>query len=406
MHIDRDRFLEEGYLIVRNVVSLEALDGLRKAYEILVEHQKQTWAQERNPGDPPGGVWETSRQPRLHLHRPPLAHQIDKQSGPAIEIWLHENMQGVSSQLLGVKDAAVTEMMMMCSPQSDHGPAQWHRDMYPPYAGPLQGYIEDILESGPRYVQWNLSLYDDDVLWVVPGSHVRVNTPEEDARILEDPGVPLPGSVQTHLNAGDGVVYILPILHWGSNYSTRLRRCIHGGFSEYAIYQEQGYIQHLSPDAQSTFARWIRHSEEMQDHTEIVLRAALEKNGAGYYTALENLHPGRGEKGKLLSTVFLSKTVQRIYNLKRPDFDRLPAKVQGEAIRPHPMTLDWGRPFAERFTPGEARSLLDRFEPIDTSLQSDQEQFAPGFQGANSPYFFNEMPTDIDLDRFIASWET
>ena len=48
-----------------------------------------------------------------------------------------------------------------------------------------------------------------------------------------NPRLPVPGWVQTNLRAGDGVVYILPLLHWGSNYSTRLRRTIHGGFSDF-----------------------------------------------------------------------------------------------------------------------------------------------------------------------------
>ena len=56
-----------------------------------------------------------------------------------------------------------------------------------------------------------------------PGSHIRINTEEENRQLLADPRLPLPGSVQTHLNGGDGVVYITPILHWGSNYSAKLR---------------------------------------------------------------------------------------------------------------------------------------------------------------------------------------
>ena len=405
MHVDRDRFLEEGYLIVRDIVPAEELDALREAFEILVEYQKAIWVRERKPDEPPGGQWEAHRQPRLQIHRPPLVHKIDERSAPAVEIWLNERMHGLSSQLLDDEDAALTEMMLMCSPQKDHGPAKWHRDMYPPYAAPLQGYIDDILETGPRYVQWNLSLYDDDVLWVVPGSHLRPNTEEEEAQLYDDPRVPLPGGVQTHLKAGDGVVYILPIVHWGSNYSPRLRRCVHGGFSRYTLYEEQCYIQHLSPGAQATFARWICHSEQMQNHTEAGLRAVLEKDETSYHAALERLQPGCGERSKALSTVFLSKTAQRIYNLKRPDFDSLPERVQQLSTHPQPPTFDWGRAFADRFTSDEASTLLDRFEPVDIALQTENEQFVPGFQSPrSSTYIFNEMPADLTVEGFIAGW--
>ena len=110
-----------------------------------------------------------SAQPRILLGRDPLAGHVDEKTASAIEIWAHENMQGVSSELLGTEDAGVTEMMLMCNPVRDRGPATWHRDHHPIDTAPLLGYIDDIVETGPRYVQWNLSLYDDSVLWVLPG---------------------------------------------------------------------------------------------------------------------------------------------------------------------------------------------------------------------------------------------
>ena len=36
MRVDRDRFLEEGYLVVQEVVPPDQLDEVRAAYEILV----------------------------------------------------------------------------------------------------------------------------------------------------------------------------------------------------------------------------------------------------------------------------------------------------------------------------------------------------------------------------------
>ena len=213
--IDRDRFLEDGYLVVKDAVPPNNLEGVRRAYETLVERQREDWKAERKEGEPPGGQWETSAQPRLLLQRPPLVRQLDRETAPAVEVWLEENIRATSSELLDEPNAAVTEMMMMCNPVRDHGPAKWHRDIHPIDTAPLQGYIDDILEGGPRYLQWNIPLYDDSVLWVVPGSHVRCNSDEENKQLLKDPCQALPNSVQTHLKAGDGVVYITPILHWG-----------------------------------------------------------------------------------------------------------------------------------------------------------------------------------------------
>lgn len=402
MNLNKDQFLEEGYLVLRNVIPPERLEELRRAYELMVERQKVIWAQNRGPGDPPGGAWETGTQPRLILHN--MSPQMDKRTASTLEIWLHENLHGVSSELLGLEDAAVTEMMMMCNPVRDCGPAAWHRDFSPSYCAPLQGYVDDIIENGPRYVQWNVPLYDDDVLWVVPGSHKRFNSEAENQQLQKNTRTPLTSGVQTQLNAGDGVVYILPILHWGSNYSTKKRRTIHGGFSAFAHYPDLSYLKHLSSAARSTFERWEKYSHEKRYNTESVLRAVLKKDAMAYHLALDELHPGRGPKGKLQSTLFLSKAARRIRDLKRPDFDQLPERERSAAKSVHPMTLQWGTPIAERFTLEETETLWARFKSVDAALQVDEEQAAPGFQGGLSAYELNEVPPALSVDSFIAAW--
>ena len=404
MEINRDQFLEEGYVILRQVIPPHQLADLRRAYELLVERQKVIWARERGPQDPPGGAWETSAQPRLNLEA--LASQIDAQTVSAVEIWLHENMQGVSSRLLGVEDAAVTQMMLMCNPVRDHETDDhrgWHRDFYPPHTAPLQGYNDDILENGPRYVQWNLPLYDDSVLWVAPGSHVRFNTAAENAALNKDASTPLPGAIQTHLAAGDGVAYILPLMHWGSRYNANMRRTIHGGFSEFPTYKDLPYLEHLSPASQASFKRWNERSERTIDLIEGALRAVINSNGPDYMAALDRLHPNRGEKGRLLSTIFLSKSAKRIHHLKSPHFDRLPQQERMWATQIHPMTLQWGKPLAARFTEQEAGILWARFKFVDDLLQAGEDQWTPGFQGEETRYYFDQVPAELSVDAFVAT---
>ena len=131
MQVNRTQFMEDGYLVFREVIPPAELDALRESYELMVSRQREIWARERAPHDPPGGVWETSPQPRLLLGRDPLAGLVDEKTASAVEIWAHENMQGVSSELIGSEDAGVTEMMLMCNPVRDCGPATWHRDHHP-----------------------------------------------------------------------------------------------------------------------------------------------------------------------------------------------------------------------------------------------------------------------------------
>lgn len=403
MQLDRDRFMEEGYLILRNVIPPDKLKSLRTAYETLVDRQRTDWARDREAGAPSGGVWETSPQPRLSLHGAP--ELIDEETASAVEFWLHDNTLCVSRELLAAPDAGVTEMMLMCSPVRDHGPANWHRDVHPIDTAPLEGYILDLIENGPRYVQWNIALYDDDVLWVVPGSHLRVNTEEEDRSILADPKAPAPGGVQTHLKAGDGVVYILPILHWGSNYSTKLRRTIHGGYSNFTAYADLRYTRYLQPESRAAFERWATRTERMKDHTEAALRAAIRRDGAAFLKALDALHPGRGDQGKRLTTVYLCKAALFIYLAKHPDLEDIPPALKGSAKRPHPGTLNWGSGFTDRFSLEEADLLWQRFRPMDAQLQADETHFKPGFQSGPMRYFFNTMPADLTVEGFMAGWK-
>ena len=403
--IDRDRFLEQGYAVVRGVVHPGDLDAVRGAYQRLVEVQRRIWVEQRSAGDPPGGVWESHRQPRLHLSRPPLAQRIDRSTARAVEVWLNEGAHGVSSALLDLPDAAVTEMMLMCNPVRDHGPAEWHRDMYPPIAAPLKSYCDDILENGPRYVQWNISLYADDVLWVVPGSHVRLNTAAENAQLAAAPRVPLPAAVQTHLQPGDGVVYILPILHWGSAYLAKRRRCIHGGFARFAQDRDQSFVPHLAAPARAAFERWTARTERALDDTEAAARAALAGDAAAYEAALDRIHPGRGGHGRMLFSIYHSKAAKYVLGSQRPDTVRWGDREAEYAADSHPLTLHWGERMTNRFTTEEAVRLFQAFASLDAALQAQTEQYTPGFQGGPSPYRFDELP-QFTLADLYRSWRS
>lgn len=103
MKVNPQQLLDDGYLIIRECVPPEQLDPLRHSFEVLVERQKAIWARERKPDDPPGGVWETSAQPRLLFDT-----VVDGATDNTVEFCLHENTLGVSRQLMCASDAAVT----------------------------------------------------------------------------------------------------------------------------------------------------------------------------------------------------------------------------------------------------------------------------------------------------------
>ena len=392
MKVDREQLLENGYIIRRNVIPAGELERMRGCFETLVERQKAIWA--RDGSD----IWETGAQPRLGDYE----RLIDDETADTVELWQRDSTLGVARQLLSVPDqASVAGMMMMCSPQSDHGPAAWHRDIHPLDMAPMAVLQADLIENGPKYLQWNLPLYDDVVFWAVPGSHLRPNTDQENRQLVENPRVPLPGGVPIELNAGDGVVYVNYLLHWGSDYSPKIRRTVHGGHSIFPYYSETSFMRHLSSAGRATFQAWDRRSSEAQDLTERALRAVLGGDATAFRESIEGLQPGAGARGKLVLAIYLSKSAYHVYVSKQAaDFEPRWA-ADGE----HSITINWGPQFADRFSASEAKQLWGKFGQLDRQLRSDEDQFVPGYQNRQPmPYYFEEMAPNFGVEEFIASW--
>ena len=402
--VDRQKFMEDGYLILQNVVPPEQLDGLRASFEELVERQKTIWAQEAGPEDPPGGLWETGEQPRLAI-----GALADESTADTVDFCLHENTLGVGRQLMHGTDVGVHQLALMCSPQRDHGPAKWHRDTGPTFDPPLQAVELDMMANGPAYVQWNIPLYDDDVLWVVPGSHRRANTDEENRQLVEDPMQPLPSGVPVELNAGDGVVYTNFILHWGSNYSTKFRRTIHNGYQSFGgpLYRyfwvhwwDTDFIENLPRRLRKSFERWNQCVLREHDIIESIYCAILDKDTVAFGDTLAELHPG--EEGRIVPVMLLCKVAQLLYLVAHPE-------LEGDLINTQRRFTTGTRralyeDISRRFTPNEIDTLWRRFRPLDAALQTDEPQNVAGTQSEPSPYRVYEMPPKFGIEEFILSW--
>jgi hypothetical protein len=386
----------DGFVILRGIVPSDELDPLRADFERLVERQREIWRRERQEGDPPGGAWETSAQPRLVgydglVQQPAEAAPVELLYGRPLE---------VSQEIMGAT-AAPTQFMMMCNPVRDHGPAAWHRDIHPIDQAPVTGLQQDLLANRPGYLQWNLALHDDDVLWVVPGSHARPNTAEENRLLAEDPRRPLPEGVQVHLAAGDAVVYTNLILHWGSNYSARRRRTVHFGHRSLdgdllpyvlGMHRKGDVSPQLSPATRRLWEEHRRLYEDECERIEVAFRAAVAGDAEGFDSAVAALHPG--EAHREVALILLSKLAR---SLRFPEG--------------HPERPGYGGDFtqqaelAPRFDEVERERLWERFAPLDEALKSpDGEEFVPGYQSGRMSYRFESMPDDVTLKEFVAGW--
>ncbi len=397
MQVDRLQFKEEGYNILRSVVPKTELEALRRSIEHMVDRRKEISAQRRFPIDPQDGDWESSAQPRLQFDT-----DCDEMSGSAIEFLLHENTLGVSQQLMKAEHVVPHQFSCICSGSHDAGPMRWHRDIGPGEPAPLCGMISSMDHHGPSYLQWNIALYDDSVFWIVPRSHRRINTEAEHRQLAENPSVPLPGGIPVELSAGDGVVYTHLLLHWGSYYSSKMRRTLHPGYRPFGFaalpnvhwrHWEPGFYHHLSNTAREQFEAWDALFFQEFDRIAAIFHAIIDGDANRFRIELDALHPSPDER--MVSIIMLSKLAGKLYNLKH--------------TTANPATL-WGNGrdiiyLGNRFTPEQATELWQRFQPLDEKLRLSEETYQPGFQRM-SDYDPNDMPVDFSVEDFINSWET
>ena len=392
-------------MILKNVVPPERLDELRASFETLVDRQQANWA--RDPDDP-GCFAYAAKQPRLAFQT-----VIDAATANSVEFCLHQNTLGVSRQALGTRDVGLKQMILLCNPEVAYGPDLWHRDVShgPTNNAPLAGLQADMLANGPSSVQWNIPLYDDDVLWVVPGSHRRLNTARENQELLNDSRAKLSNCMQVRLKAGDGVIYINTILHWPSNYSTRLRRIIHLRYTSFGgqsypygsrFLWEPGFVKHLSAEGQAGFHRFLELAECEDDRIEAFYRAILDRDPQAFRQALALLHPG--DTGQMVCVILLSKLARRMGALKRPELTNLPERERASAVGEQTFSIGNLEALARRFTAAETKLLGQRFAPLDARLQTETEHFVPSLASKPSRWAQEHMPADFDLHNFIASW--
>lgn len=153
-------------------------------------------------------------------------------------------------------------MGVLFEPEQKAWCTAWHRDWG--YNAPhvdLEAFFESVTNM-QMHNQLNGALYDDHSLWVVPGSHNRRDTQEEQANFVKIPPPPpelndemraserehvcidyvrnMPGAVPVSLFAGDVAFYRACQWHIGNYVPYTRRATLHDGFygAEDAAWQQ------------------------------------------------------------------------------------------------------------------------------------------------------------------------
>lgn len=148
------------------------------------------------------------------------------------EIYTTPQILETSEKLLGVSspDELQLELFnLLINPHTTAFSLPWHRDAIP-HKTPTDEE-EKLLNVKSNGTQWNLALYDDACLLVVPGSHKRVRSPElRDVLLKDDMAKTLPGEniLRVQLKPNQAVFYENNILHRAEYTPGKKRVTLHG----------------------------------------------------------------------------------------------------------------------------------------------------------------------------------
>lgn len=229
---NKEKFLEDGFVII-DVLTEQEVAGFRELMDALLSPKVQAADTKKHSssfqhlGDEIQDFGQEARQYYFHL--------LTKKGTESIHhAFHHPVMLAAVEELLG-PNLVVNNASILAANVGTAYSLGWHRDIIQI----PQAEIEDWMFSPERFhnsVQINLPLVEENSLWVVPGSHFRANTPEEDAAFggskhYAPIGVEMPGGIPVKLKAGQAVLYNNNLIHRGYTEEMKVpRRTLHMGY--------------------------------------------------------------------------------------------------------------------------------------------------------------------------------
>ncbi|KAF2277209.1 uncharacterized protein EI97DRAFT_493697 [Westerdykella ornata] len=168
------------------------------------------------PSDPSNGIWGVQH----------LLHPSNPHAATFAKSYFDPELLKYAQVLIGCEEEElVMELYNMLVRPDAAFALRWHRDDIPASAS-AEEELERLVKKEAFHAQWNLALYEDESLVVVPGSHRRARTEEErSADPFEDD---MPGQLVVRLKAGEVVFYDNNILHRGVYDPDKERMTLHG----------------------------------------------------------------------------------------------------------------------------------------------------------------------------------
>ena len=262
------QWVDEGCVIVRGMFEPARTAQLRTICDRILEQ----WRVNNPETDKPGGGPEATVMRHLN-HR----SYFDEAQGTELSLL----MDAVADDnVIGTMRAIFNEEpLFRCTsyffnPLEGGKDGNWHRDSQfgTPDDTAEQAVLAKAAEEG-NSVQMQIALAPSEDIEVVPGSHLRWDTPEEYAIRKADGGAnnrsnAMPGAMRVALAPGDAVLFNPMAIHRGRYHANRLRRTLMltytkssepyvDYFSKQPWFLTSGYMGTLSPHARPFFDRFV-----------------------------------------------------------------------------------------------------------------------------------------------------
>lgn len=241
-----DRLNRDGFVVIPSALTPGELSSLREAAQSTTALAREgKWPHVRTlpkqfppwPTPAKEGIWGV--QSMMHPDLP--AREA------FTRFYFSDAAIGPTKELLqcGDDDLVMELCNLLVRPDKDFE-LRWHRDDIPATAS-----AEEEMErlGQPAFsAQWNLALYDDASLIVVPGSHTRARTETERSAAPFEKEIP--GQLVVQLKAGDVAFYNNNIFHRGVYDARKERMTLHGsvGHVEGAGLRARNVLQHGCKD--------------------------------------------------------------------------------------------------------------------------------------------------------------
>ena len=187
-HSEIESFLQEGYVIRRDVLSQTDIETYRAAVDCILHKCRIEKVHQylRYVDGEQDDIWGVNNIFHPSIREEALVNSLG-----------HPQILDVIESLIGTRLRYHLCTLLVSSERKPYH-INWHRDSVRDGEVPHEQLMAK-LRSG---VQLNGALYDDDTLFIVPGSHRREITDAERHIINNSPKADMPNQIEVQLKAG------------------------------------------------------------------------------------------------------------------------------------------------------------------------------------------------------------